>query len=195
MTLGEAIESATEDYYRNFGKLKLTGLIESVRALTYQATYVARYQQTTPDVNPYLRGESALIILSTVVPRVLNPGKADAGAYIQELAYKARLYTDATYYQVVQEGGQRGAISIDYVSEFYINFGPWGVLLLSILQGMYLRVRYEWLIRRSRFELGFPMYAVGFVSATAFWQMFVMDIKNWLIWSSLLWLCSRRSGK
>lgn len=187
----DAVVWSTEDYYDSFGELKVVGLLEFIRSLTFQATYVANYRMTTPDPNPFLWGESATVILSTIVPRVLNPGKVNAVEYLQELAYGAGLFTDATF----SGTEQRGAISIDFVSEFYINFGPWGVLVLSILQGIYLRVRYEWLVLRSTFALGFPVYAVGFISASSFWQTFVLDIKNWAIWIPLLWFCSRRFGK
>ncbi len=125
--------------------------------------------------------------LSALIPRALYPEKPDVTKYVQHLAYQAGLYTDSTYY-----AERRGAIAIDAVSEFYINFGPLGVFLLAILHGMYLRMRYDWLIGRSNFDFGFPIYAVGFLSFTTFWNMFVLDIKNWVVWGLLLRLCSRR---
>ncbi|MBI4634970.1 MAG: O-antigen polysaccharide polymerase Wzy [Candidatus Rokubacteria bacterium] len=183
----EAIQRTMEDL--NAGdEPKLAGLIELVRSTTYPATYVASYQRIAPDPYPYLLGESARVVVSGLVPRILDPDKPNVLQYVQGLAYRAGLFTYQTYF----EADQRGGIAIDYVSEFYLNFGPWGVLILSLLHGMYLQTRYDWLIRRSSLELGFPVYAVAFLTASAFWQMFVLDVKNWAIWISLLWLCSRR---
>lgn len=190
MPVSEASKLAFQEYGELNEALTAPGAIEFLRANTFPATYVSSYQRITPEPYPYLWGESALVVLSGVVPRVVNPAKQNVSEYVQQLAYQAGLYTEATYYQ---EG--RGAIAIDYVSEFYLNFGPWGVLLLSILQGVYLRIRYDWLIRRSNFDFGFPMYAVGFLSSSALWQTFVLDVKNWFIWGILLWVVSRRARR
>jgi len=187
--IGEAVQRTIEDYDSAAGEPRFAGSIEMLRATTYPATYVASYERIMPDVYPYLFGESPRVVLSGLVPRLVNPDKANVLDYVRGLAYRAGLFTEQTYF----EAEQLGAIMIDYISEFYINFGPWGVLLFSLVQGIYLRIRYEWLIIRSRLDLGFPVYAVSFLTASAFWQMFVLDIKNWAIWIALLWLCSRRN--
>ena len=49
---------------------------------------------------------------------------------------------------------------MDAVSEYYINFGMLGVLLLSITHGWYLGIQSAWLTRRCHYLLGASMFAI-----------------------------------
>ncbi len=156
--------------------------LEIIRVQTLPGFFIANYIQYYPDSIPYLKGESFFMVMSAVLPRFIMPDKPDLGFYINKLSYDVGMGNP--------NAPVRSATFIDAISEFYINFGPLGVFFLSILQGVYFQARFDWLIRRSKFSLGFPIYAAGFIGSGAFWNFFVLDTKNFIVWITLLWFLS-----
>ena len=186
LSIGEAFRKTTESISVKDRNSSVTALfLEIVRIQTLPGFFIANYIQYYPEVIPYLKGESFVMVMSAMIPRLIIPDKPDVWFYINKLSYDVNmghsrsLETSSTY--------------IDAISEFYINFGSLGVFILSILQGAYLQARFDWLIRRSKFSLGFPVYAAGFFGSSAFWHVLVLDSKNFIVWITILWLLSYRN--
>ena len=163
-------------------ELVFLSFLQIVMSHTLAGGNIVHYVQQFPDSFPYLEGESFIVVLGELVPRFIHPEKQSAGQYINRIVYDTGLGHE--------EHEVASSMFIDAISEFYINFGHAGVFFLSIIQGMYLQTKYDWLIRRSNFKIGFPIYAAGFITPCAFTQMFVSDSKALIVWISALWFMS-----
>lgn len=185
LSIGEASSKAIGSMFAKDRTSIIPLFLEIFRIQTQSGFFIANYIQYYPDSIPYLKGESFLMVMSAMIPRFLMPDKPDVGFYINKLSYDVHMGHSKSL--------ETSRTFIDAISEFYINFGPLGVFLLSILQGIYLQARFDWLIRRSNFSLGFPIYAAGFISSGAFWHILVLDSKNFIVWIAFLWLLSHRN--
>ena len=183
-TIKEAMTKATASISGKNKTSIMPLFLEIFRIRTIPGFFIANYIQCYPEYVPYLKGESFYVVMSAMVPRIIIPNKQDVSYYINKLSYDVGM------------GNEKSAVVsrtyIDAISEFYINFGPIGVFFLSILHGMYLQARFDWLIRRSKFSLGFPIYAAAFFGPAAFWHTLVLDSKNFIFWIILLWFLSHR---
>jgi len=186
----ESAEEATEALAQTF--LSSGAAIDSLYPFfTFMTTYsfsaqnVVTFPQYYPDSFPFLYGESFLNTMLLIIPRMFFPEKPNSMVYYNMIAVTAELQREDMI--------GRSSNFVDSISEYYINFGAIGVFIISILHGFYLMARYDWLIRRSEISIGFPIYAVSMYSTSAFWHVFVLDIKFWPVWIVLLWFLSRRS--
>ena len=87
-------------------------------------------QRMSPDVIPFLRGESYVTVLRILVPRVLDPDKPSAHDSTRLLSLHYGLQTEEE-----QEGTQ---IGWGYLNEGFANFGFVGVLLVGVFIGLLL---------------------------------------------------------
>lgn len=165
-------------------ELAVGGLVGRLVGSGSGATSV--FSQYYPEVYPFELGRTFVIELSALVPRVLWPGKPN-------LSYELNMYT---YGVGTLQDPETTAATFDAISEYYINFGTFGVFFLSILHGYYLKVLYEWLIRRSIYEIGASIYLVLFFINHDFFgvvQIFTSHTRQLVVWPLLLYLMSRRS--
>jgi len=107
--------------------------------------HLGMYMQAWPEAYAFERGRTFLIELSDVLPRVLDPWKGETSGALNWYAVKAGIALEPD----PATGAWTSAV-FDGISEYYINFGPWGVLLLSIVHGYYFAILYDWLVLRSR---------------------------------------------
>ncbi len=183
-TMTETFQSAMSNVSAGKGLIWLS-IILIMESQTLAGSNVIHYVQQFPDSFPYLKGESFSVVLSELIPRFLYPEKRSAGEYINRIVYDTGLGHEE--YEV------KSSMFIDAISEFYINFGLLGVFTLAILQGIYLQTKYDWLVRRSNFKIGFPVYAATFISPVAFTHLFVLESKLLAVWILAIWFVSRRT--
>lgn len=184
-TMTEIFQTAVSSVSADKESILVT-IILIMESQVLSGSNVIHYVQQFPDSFPYLKGESFYVVLSELVPRFLYPEKRSAGEYIMRIVYDTGFGHE--------EYETKSSMFIDAVSEFYINFGLLGVFTLAILQGMYLQTKYDWLVRRSNFKIGFPIYAAAFISPGAFTHLFVLDTKMLAVWIPALWFVSRCTG-
>jgi hypothetical protein len=96
-------------------------------------SFPALFSKYYPEVYPFVNGKSFVTELQSFVPRMLWPGKPNISAELNEYSRQVGM--------VSQEDTVTSAV-FDSVSEYYVNFGVVGVLVLSVIHGAYLRVLY-----------------------------------------------------
>jgi hypothetical protein len=111
----------------------------------------AVFIQDVPDLEPFEYGRTFLIQAAHVIPRVLWPDKPNMSEQLNVYSRRAGL--------IDEEDDVTSAV-FDAVSEYYVNFGLMGVFFLSLLHGYYFRVLHHWLVQRSLFIVGAPMFLV-----------------------------------
>jgi hypothetical protein len=121
---------------------------ESMVALVERVTYVFYFGQameTVPRDLPYEHGALWREAVSgALVPRLLNPGKR-----IIDDSERTSLYTGNRV-----AGAEEGtSISLGYVAESYIDFGPVGMMAPLFLWGLFVGRLYRILIRATRYPL------------------------------------------
>lgn len=90
----------------------------------------ARVHSLTPSLLPYYQGISYQYFISGWVPRVVWPDKPEAIAAQRRLTvdYGFQLPTNVTSY----------SFGLGQITEAYANFGPLGVIIFMLLQGLFL---------------------------------------------------------
>jgi hypothetical protein len=172
-------------------ELALYGLV--ARAAGAGAAFVPVYASYYPDVYPFEFGQTFLMELQTLIPRIVWPEKPN-------ISLELNRYTSAVGMLREHDEYDESVTSatFDAVSEYYLNFGTTGVFFLSILQGYYFRILYEWLVRRSIYEIGGSVYLVLFFSNHDFFgvvQNFVSHTRQLPVWLFILYVMSRSSNR
>ena len=132
------------------------GFFQGVDALISRVGYVTYFALTignVPDNLPYENGQLWLGAVKHVfMPRVLFPEKAPIDDSER-----------TTYYTGVKVAGmeQGTSISIGYMGESYIDFGPIGMFMPILLLGLLFGVIYRVFIKYARFKI------IGFGAATS----------------------------
>ena len=85
--------------------------------------------QSTPDKSPYWLGETYKPLLTSFIPRVLYPGKPK-----EQTGYKF----GRKYGLLDQYNEPTTSINMPWITEFYANFGLWGVLIGMSFCGLFL---------------------------------------------------------
>lgn len=164
---GEAAQVVAVGYIERTSKLvELTnemtmsdlanGLDILVKRLEY-AEYFGNVTTKVPEFIPYAMGERWFDAVSRpLMPRLFFPGKA-----IIDESELSRVYTGRAM-AGMEEGTQ---ISIGYIGESYIDFGPYGMMLSMLAWGMFLGWVYRWLVfgRASGGLLGIGLVTAIFV--------------------------------
>ena len=85
--------------------------------------------QSTPDKTPFWHGESYKPLLTSFIPRALYPAKPK-----EQTGYKF----GRKYGLLDQHNAPTTSINMPWITEFYANFGLWGVLIGMSLIGLIL---------------------------------------------------------
>lgn len=173
------------------GRLELSTAGTLARLFVGGPAFVSTYSQFYPSVYPYELGRSMIDQALSLIPRVAWPDKPNLSAQLNIYTRKVGILPEAEF-----DPGSTTA-TFDAISEYYINFGLAGVLLLSIAHGMYVRLLYEWLVVRSAFLIGAGCYAVVILLNHDFFgvfQMFLAHTRQLVVWPLVLYFMSRRSG-
>lgn len=128
---------------------------DSVVILVERVTYVYYFGQTMEVVPRYIAHENGLLwreaVSAALVPRLLNPAKR-----VIDDSERTSYYTGNRV-----AGAEEGtSISLGYVAESYIDFGPVVMMVPLFLWGLFVGRLYRWLLRSTRYPL------VGYGCAT-----------------------------
>jgi hypothetical protein len=148
----------------------------------------AVFVQDVPDLGPFEYGRTFLIQAMHVVPRLVWPDKPNMSEQLNMYSRRAGL---------VSAGDEATTATFDAVSEYYVNFGIVGVFLLSLVHGCYLRVLHRWLVERSAFLIGPPMFLVFILINFDFFgvvQTMLAHSRQIPVWTAVLYLLSRATG-
>jgi hypothetical protein len=137
------------------GDLSPERLGDSIVALVERVTYVYYFGQameTVPKDLPYERGMLwREAITGALLPRLVNPSKR-----VIDDSERTSYYTGNRV-----AGAEEGtSISLGYVAESYIDFGPVGMMAPLLLWGVFVGWLYRILVRTTRYPL------VGYGSGT-----------------------------
>ena len=138
------------------GGLTDEGFFQGVEALISRVGYVTYFALTignVPDHLPYERGQLWLgAVKHVLMPRAFFPGKAIIDDSVR-----------TSYYTGVQVAGmeQGTSISIGYMGESYIDFGPFGMCAPIFVLGLLFGYLHRFFVKYSRFK------TVGFAAATS----------------------------
>jgi hypothetical protein len=108
-------------------------LTESTEQATSRTDLIHQFAlvcSLTPSEIPYQYGATYSYFLVTLIPRVIWPGKPEAGA--------SNKFFGVSYGLTTEEGAVRTTFGVNLVAESYINFGWVGVLSIMALQGAFL---------------------------------------------------------
>lgn len=138
------------------GGLSDEGFFRGVDALISRVGYVTYFALTignVPDHLPYEKGRLWFDAVKHVfMPRVLFPGKG-----IIDDSARTTYYTG-----VLVAGMEQGAsISIGYMGESYIDFGPFGMFAPIFLLGLLYGYIYRLFVKYARYKV------IGFAAATS----------------------------
>ena len=169
-------------------ELVLQGLV--FRFVGSGPAFVSLYASYYPDTYPFALGQSFALELESLIPRVLWPEKPNLSLELNNYSIMVGV--------TPQSGGEDYGITsatFDAISEYYVNFGVAGVFIFSMLQGYWLRILYEWLVKRSNLEIGGSIYlAVFFMNHDFFGvvQVVVSLTRVLPVWLFLLYFMSRK---
>ena len=143
--------------------------ISSVNRIGHIALF-AYVVETTPSMVPYWRGETFAFLIASAVPRFLWPEKPVAG-FGNEFGRR---------YLFLHPRNFDTTINVPWLAEFYMNFGPWGVLLGMALVGLGFR----FLIQKLSNPVTSPAeYVLGL---SLVFQLFYAESNLALMWGGLL---------
>jgi len=153
--------------------------------------FVSVYSMYYPDVYPFELGQSFVMELQSLMPRILWPEKPNLSAQLNQ--YTVAVGMNAEYDPYAETAT---AATFDAISEYYVNFGAPGIFFLSLLQGYYLSILYSWLVQRSNFEIGASIYLVLFFINHDFFSVvptIVSHTRLLPVWLLMLYILSRKS--
>jgi hypothetical protein len=140
-----------------------------------------------PEIYPYQYGRTFEIELTTLVPRFLCPEKPS-------MSYELNRYTAGV--GLIREGDETSAV-FDAVSEYYVNFGLFGVFFLSIVHGYYIQwlgtlftARVHWAVAGA-LNVGLLLSNPEFFGIV---QVFVTHTRNLPVWLLIMYLLTHRPG-
>jgi hypothetical protein len=143
--------------------------ISSVNRLGHIALF-AYVVEMTPDAVPYWGGETYTYLIGSAVPRFLWPEKPGSG-FGNEFGRR---------YQFLQSRNFDTTINVPWLTEFYINFGPAGVLAGMALVG----VGFRFLIQKLANPSASPAeYVLGL---SLVFQLFYSESNLAIMWGGLL---------
>ncbi len=138
------------------GQMTAERLGESIVALVERVTYVYYFGQAMEMVPAYIDHENGLLwreaVEGALVPRLLNPSKR-----IIDDSQRTSYYTGSRV-----AGAEEGtSISLGYVAESYIDFGPYLMMGPLLLWGLFVGFAYRALTQYTRYPLwGYASAAV-----------------------------------
>jgi len=147
----------------------------------------AVFSQYYPNTFPYEHGNTFKIEIMAQIPRILWPQKPN---YALELNY----YTYSI--GMLDKPDQTSGI-MDAISEYYINFGIFGVFIFSLLHGYYFKILYDWLCRRSNYLIGASVFLAIFFNNIDFnglLNQLARHVRMLLVWLVLLYQISKKTS-
>ena len=118
------------------------GLQEVMSLATERLAQIAIFVpvvQLTPNTVPYWHGDSYEPLLYKAIPRAIYPEKSDE-YFGNEFGHR---------YNFIQRNDWDTSINLPQLVEFYANFGPLGVLIGSLLVGVFYRSIHDIFIHRQ----------------------------------------------
>jgi hypothetical protein len=172
-------------FLRYRGAVELT--MERFIARLAEAEFPSIFAGFYPSIYPFQKGRTFMIELTSLVPRVLWPGKPFMSDELNQYSVDVGLMRQ----------GDGTSATFDAISEYYINFDRFGVFLLSVLHGYYVAVLYRWLRDQLLAVIAGSLSVVLFILANpeiyGVGQMFVNHVKILPVWILLLYFMSRKS--
>jgi hypothetical protein len=104
-----------------------------------------RVQRLVPAYVPFLDGASYALLPQMLVPRFLDPDKIASQASMNLLNMSAGFQT--------AEGASKTAIGWGLLAEAYFNYGYYGVIMVSLLFGLFCGFLERWTIGAQLFSL------------------------------------------
>jgi hypothetical protein len=155
--------------YGDLGVGPADAAVSSLNRIGHIAMF-AYVVETTPDTVPYWDGETYTFLLASFVPRFLWPEKPEAG-FGNEFGRR---------YSVLHPRNYETTINVPWLTEFYMNFGPAGVLAGMALVG----AGFRFLIQKLSNPVTSPAeYVLGL---TLVFQLFYAESNLALMWGGLL---------
>lgn len=161
---------------------------ESLVTLVERITYVYYFGQTMETVPRYIAHEEGMLwreaIEGALVPRLVNPAKR-----VIDDSERTSYYTGSRV-----AGAEEGtSISLGYVAESYIDFGPVAMMAPLFLWGLFVGWLYRLLLRSTRYPLfayggGTVLVALG---VAALEQSNLKMVSSFLLAFLVLYLCQR----
>ena len=186
---GRSLEERVDLAYQQFKIADTTTRLELTAERTLLrfsgVKFPAVFSQYYPNVYPFQWGRTFGLELASLVPRVLWPDKPSASRELNLYSVGVR---------ILKEGD--GSAVLDAISEYYINFGAFGMFVFAILHGFYWKVMHDWLACRLHYVLGISMFVSLFLMNEDFFgigQSFMTQVKILPIWILLLYLFGKRS--
>lgn len=183
--IGQRLENTSRKFnqvgYRARLELALERTVMRFSGVNMPALY-ARYY---PNVYPFEYGASLKLEASTLIPRLLWPGKPYGSFELNR--YPARI-------GIVAYEGNTTAL-FDAMSEYYINFGMIGLFVLAIVHGYYWQALYKWLVQAVNPLLGAVLILMMIVQnedSYGIGLLFTSQIKTIPVWILLLYFMSRQ---
>lgn len=146
--LGRAVQ---EHYADTFILNKVSEDASVVNRLAHIATF-AYVVAATPEFVPYWSGDSYRTLWTSFIPRALWPGKPQS-TIGQEFGHR---------YGLLQTYDTGTSMNLPWLTEFYANFGTFGVLAGMFFVGVFFRI----LLQKLRVPASFPMEHVLAVTIT-----------------------------
>ena len=188
----DRMEIASDQYkYLGIRGLVESGMVNTFGRLAGPGGFIAVFVQYYPEIFPFEMGQSFLFEFEALMPRILWPEKPNLSMQLDDYSRNVGI--------LPSEGSREYGITsakFEGVSEYYINFGAPGVFFLCMLHGYFVRIIYYWLVKRSHFEIGAPMFLVLFVMNLEFYgvvQLFLSATRQLLVWPLILWVLSRKA--
>lgn len=130
------------------GEMTPARFADAVGALVERVSYVYYFGQVMQTVPRDIDYEHGLLwreaVVRTLVPRLLNPDKR-----VIDDSERTSYYTGSR----VAGADEGTSISLGYVAESYIDFGPAAMMAPLFLWGLFVGALYRLLVRASRFPL------------------------------------------
>ena len=135
-----------------------------------QGWIIDRVMQTVPSREPYAKGETLLAAVEAAfLPRLLDPGKVQAGGYVNTPRYAG-----------ISLGGTT-SMNLGYAGEMYANFGYWGGIAGCFCYALMLGLLFRWAFKRAALSplwWAFVPY-VGLTGLKA--EEGIAEVLNWLV--------------
>jgi hypothetical protein len=140
-----------------------------------QGWIIDRVMQHIPSHEAYAKGETLLAAVeAAALPRLLDPGKIQAGGSVNMLRYTGLVLGDKT------------SMNLGYAGEMYANFGYWGGIAGCFFYALGLGLMFRWAFKKAALHplwWAFVPY-VGLMGLKA--EDGIADVSNWLVKATIV---------
>jgi hypothetical protein len=186
LPVSDRLTAASEDFVQGGTRGAIERGVEALVGRSVGSAGMAPvFIQYFPSLYTFEYGHTFMIQAMHLVPRVIWPDKPN-------MSEQLNAYTRRT--GMIAADDDTTTAVFDAVSEYYINFGVGGVFFLCLLQGYYFRLLHGWLVMRSAFLIGPPIFMVLlFINFDFFGlaQSLLSHTRQLPVWIGALYLLSR----